>query len=162
MATNIAGTPSVDSSPVTVSRSLSPAHRAVLAEDLLDGRVGAPADLRVVPRALQHDPRRPELLAPVHDGHAAGELGEEGGLLHRRVAAADHRDVVLTEEEPVTGGTRAHAAAEQLLLPGHANVAGRRTHGQDDRPGPVVSPRSHGGGLQQLEGDFDTEAYSDA
>ena len=66
------------------------------------------------------------------EGDAAGEPGQEGGLLHRRVAAADHRDVLVAEEEPVTGGTGAHAHADQRFLTGHAEVPGGRTHRQND------------------------------
>ena len=36
------------------------------------------------------------------------EAGEEGRLLHRRVAAADDGDRLLAEEEPVAGGTPGH------------------------------------------------------
>ena len=57
------------------------------------------------------------------DRHGLGEAGEEGGLLHRRVAAADHRDVLLAEEEPVTGGTPGDAVAGQPLLAREAELA---------------------------------------
>ena len=66
-----------------------------------------------------------------------GEPGEEGRLLHRGVAAADHHDVLVAEEEAVTGGTGRHAVAEQLLLAGHAERPPRRTGRQDDGAGPV-------------------------
>ena len=41
-----------------------------------------------------------------------GEAGEEGGLLDRRVATADDRDVLVAEEEAVTGGTGRDAVGE--------------------------------------------------
>ena len=50
------------------------------------------------------------------DVDLAGETGEEGRLLDRRVAAADHRDLLITEEEPVTGGTGGEAMADELDL----------------------------------------------
>ena len=68
---------------------------------------------------------------------AAREPGQERGFLHGRVAAADHRDVLVAEEEPVTGGAGAHAHADQGLLAGHAEVAGRGAHREDDGTGPV-------------------------
>jgi hypothetical protein len=40
------------------------------------------------------------------DGHLRGELGQEGGLLDRRVAAAYDSDLVTAEEEAITGGAR--------------------------------------------------------
>src|SRR5436305_1911706 len=81
-----------------------------VAQDLLDDGVGADSDLRVLPGALEHDARGPELPAPVQDGHGAGEPGEEGRLLHRGVAAAHHDDVLVAEEEAVAGRARADAA----------------------------------------------------
>ena len=107
-------TSSVRVSPVTVSRTTE-AGDAVLAEHLDELGVGHEADLLVGLGALEHDPRRAELLAAVHQGDAAGELGEEGGLLHRGVAAADHDDVLVAEEEAVAGGAGADAAAEQAF-----------------------------------------------
>ena len=89
-------------------------------------------------RAGGHDLAGPERVAPVHDRHRLGEAGEEGRLLHRRVAAADHDDVLVAEEEAVTGGTRRHAVAEQLLLAGHAQRAPGGTGGEDDGAGEVL------------------------
>ena len=73
----------------------------------------------------------------MHDRHRPGEPGEERRLLHRGVAAADDDDVLVAEEEAVTGRTGGHAAADQPLLVGQAQVAGRRAGGQHDRPGAV-------------------------
>ena len=67
--------------------------------------------------------------------HAAGELGQEGGLLHRRIAATDDRDVLVLEEEAVARGTRRDSPAQQLLLTGDLEVAGSGTHREDDRIG---------------------------
>jgi hypothetical protein len=78
-----------------------------------------------------------KLLAAVHDRHGAGEAGEEGGFLHGRVAAADHDDVLIAEEEPVAGGAGAHAHAGQRLFAGHTQVPGRGAHREDDRAGVV-------------------------
>src|SRR4051794_38818226 len=58
-----------------------------------------PADLLVVLGALLHDLRGSQLGTPVDDGHALGEAGEEGGLLHGGVAATDDDDVLVAEEE---------------------------------------------------------------
>src|SRR5690606_21951221 len=99
--------------------------------------VGEKPDLVVLATAVEHDLRRPELLAPVHQRHATGEPGQEGGLLHRGVAAADHGDVLIAEEESVTGGAGTHPPAEQVLLAGDVQVAGCGTHGQDNGPCPV-------------------------
>src|SRR6201999_4504530 len=73
--------------------------------DRLD-RLAVPGelDLWVVEGPILHDPGRAERVPPVDDGHGLGDPGEEGGFLHGRVTAADDRDVLLTEEEPVTGG----------------------------------------------------------
>src|SRR3712207_7491123 len=107
-------------------------------DGLVAGHVGdllaeGPADLLVLLRALLHDLRGAQLLPPVDDGHRLGEAGEEGGLLHRRVAAADHDDVLVTEEEAVAGGAGRDATAEQPRLVVQAEVPVLRAGGDDDR-----------------------------
>ena len=72
-------------------------------------------------------------VAPVHDGDALGEAGEEGGLLHRGVTAADDDDVLVAEEEAVAGGAGGDAAAEQPLLVVQAEVPVLGAGGDDDR-----------------------------
>src|SRR3954447_15305905 len=104
-------------------------------EDVGDLLAELPADLLVVLGPLLHDLRGAQLGTPVDDGHALGEAGEEGGLLHRGVAAADDHDVLVAEEEAVTGRTGRHAAAEQPLLVVQAEVPvlGARRHDHDVR-----------------------------
>jgi hypothetical protein len=58
------------------------------------------AILGFLKRALLHDLRRPEGVAAVYDRHLLRELGEEGGLLHRGVAAAHDQDLLALVEEP--------------------------------------------------------------
>src|SRR5699024_13286 len=106
-----------------------------VAEDAVDGLVGGPADLVVVLGAIEHDGGGAELGAGVDDGNVLGELGQEGRLLHRGVAAADDGDVVVAEEEAVAGGAGADAVAEQALLAVDAEVAGGGAGGQDDGAG---------------------------
>ena len=60
-----------------------------------------------------HDLAGAELVAAVDDRDLVGELGQEGRLLDRRVAAADDGDVLAAEEEPIARGTRRHAVPEQ-------------------------------------------------
>ena len=64
-----------------------------------------------------------------------GEAGQERRLLHRGVAAADDRDVLVAEEEAVTGRAPGHAVAGQLVLAGEAELAVGRAHRQDHRVG---------------------------
>src|SRR4029077_615441 len=59
-------------------------------------------DVLLATGPLLHDLRGAELVAPVDDLQVLGELGDEDGVLHRRVAAADHRDVLALEEGAVT------------------------------------------------------------
>src|SRR5690606_19114303 len=47
-------------------------------------------------------------------------------------------DVLVTEEEPVTGGAGRNAAPEQSFLAGHSDVAGGGAHREDDGLGPVL------------------------
>jgi hypothetical protein len=79
--------------------------------------------LRVAARALEHDPRRAELVAAVDDRDLGREPGQERRLLHRRVAAADHRQVAPLEQRAVAGRARGHAVLLELVcsdgMPSH-------------------------------------------
>ena len=90
-------------------------------------------------RAVEHDLGRAELVAPVHDRHLRGELGEEDRLLHRGVAAADDDRLALLEERRVAGRAVGDAAAvAELLLAGHAELLVLRAHREDHRARLVV------------------------
>src|SRR5215472_11495831 len=78
---------------------------SVLAQDLGHLAVPGEADLRVGKGAILHDLRGAQRVSPVHDHHTPGEAGQKRRFLHRRIAAADHRYVMLTEEEAVAGST---------------------------------------------------------
>ena len=60
------------------------------------------------------------------------EAGEEGGLLDRRVTAADDGDGLLAEEEAVAGRAPRDAAARELLLARQAELPVAGAGGQDD------------------------------
>src|SRR6478609_1700151 len=87
-----------------------------LTVDGVDGAVPREADLGVGVGALGHDLAGAQLVAAVHDRDRPGELGQEGGLLDRGVATADHGDVLVAEEEAVAGRTPRDTPAGQLVL----------------------------------------------
>ena len=60
--------------------------------------------------------RGAELVAPVDEDDLVGELRQEGRLLHRGVAAADHDHALAAEERGVADGAVADAAALQRAL----------------------------------------------
>ena len=62
-----------------------------------------------------------------------GETREERGFLEGGVAAAHDCDLVLAEEESVTGRAGGNAVAEQLALTFDAEHAGLGAGGDDDR-----------------------------
>src|SRR5579862_7400882 len=64
-----------------------------VAENLGHLRCPRELDVGVGERALLHDARGAQLVAAVHHRDLGGEAGQEQRLLHRRVAAADDRDV---------------------------------------------------------------------
>ena len=66
-----------------------------------------------------------------------GELGDEDRVLHRRVAAADHGDVLALEEGAVADTAGGDAAAAELQLAGDAEPLGLRPHREDHGLGPV-------------------------
>ena len=79
-----------------------------------------------------------KLVAPVHECDATCELGEERGLFHGGVAAADDRDVLVFEEETVTGGTQLTPRPSQLPLARDAQQSAAGAHRKDHRPGAVI------------------------
>ena len=87
---------------------------------------------------VEHHLRRAELIAAVDDLHVLGELGQEGGVLHGGVAAADHDGGLVAEEGGVAGGAVGHAAGSQLVLTGHAQLLGLGAHGQDHAAGQIL------------------------
>ena len=132
-------------SPVTVSRRVSDSRRSV---PLIEATSAFQTNLElgVGERPLLHDLGGPQLAASVDQGHLRPEPGQEGGLLDRGVAAADHGDVLLAEEETVTRRTPGHATTGELRLVGQAELAVARTRRQDHRPRRV----GVGGGLDDL------------
>ena len=104
------------------------------AVDLVRHRVPDELELVVGEAALLGDGGRAKLLAPMHQEHLAGELGEEHALLDGRVAAADDGHDAVPVEGAVAGGAPAHAAADELGLAGDAGAARLAAGRQDDRP----------------------------
>ena len=90
-----------------------------------DLSVPADVDVRVADNALGHDPRGAELVTAVHDRHLRGDPRQEQRLLHGRVAAADHDDLAVAEEEPVARGAGAHAEAAQPRLALEVRASGQ-------------------------------------
>src|SRR6185369_972080 len=88
----------------------------VVTVNLLHRRVPDHVDLRIGERTRRHHLRRAELVAAMDDRDLARELGEEGGLLHRGVAPADHHEFTIAEEEAIARGTRRDTPASELLL----------------------------------------------
>ena len=85
--------------------------------------------------AFVHHLRRSKTLAPVDDGDLARESGEKGGLLHRRVTATDHDNLLLAEESSVTGRAGGDPSTLVLVLALDAEPDGLRTGADDDSLG---------------------------
>src|SRR5688572_5965001 len=83
--------------------------------------------------AVEHDRRGAELRPPVDDADLPGELGQEGRVLHGRVAATDHDRVGVAEEGGVTGRAVRHTARRQLLLAGYPELLRLGAHREDHR-----------------------------
>ena len=116
------------------------ARDAVLAdaEHVLDDVRREDAQVLGRPRGVDHDLRRAELVAAVHEHDLGGEAREERRLLHRRVAAADDDHALVAEERGVADGAVADAAALQRALAGQAELARRGAGRDDDRAGAVL------------------------
>src|SRR5262249_41617066 len=94
-------------------------------------------DLRVAESTLLHDLRGPELVAAMDHLDLVGVAGKEGSLFHGRVAAAHHHDVLVTEEEAITGGTGRDAPPLKPLLRLQPQPDGSRAGRDDDGPAVV-------------------------
>ena len=161
MATNRPVTGRGAVSPVTTS-STSMWSSLVSPTISVTTRVPPDLDLGVREGPLLHDLAGPELVAAHDQGDLRGELGEERGLLDGRVAAADDRDLVVPEEEPVARGAGRHAVADQPALVLEAEHQRLGAGGDDERPGPVgglrgvgvADPHAEGPGRQVDPGDL--------
>src|ERR1043165_7940114 len=123
------------------------------ADDFVDGAVVAELDFRIRQRALLHDLRRAQGLAAVDDRHLRGKLRQERRLLHRRVAAADDRDLFAAEEESVAGRAVGDAETLQLFLRGEAALHGRGAGGDDQRV--ALEDVLVGGDLERMGAEVD-------
>src|SRR5213080_1990962 len=105
-----------------------------------------------LPRALLHDLGGAELIAPVQHVDARRVLGEVRRLLHRRVAAADHGQLLVLEEEAVAGGARRYAVAHEPLLGGEPEELRARAGRDDEGLGAVelVADREPEGPARQV------------
>src|SRR5215831_18787167 len=74
-----------------------------------------------------------EVGTAVDHQHSRDVLGEDGGLVERGVATADHAYLFAAVERRVARGTVAYASAEEFLLAGHSERAQRGTGGDDHR-----------------------------
>ncbi|AIU31592.1 Hypothetical protein Cul210931_2285 [Corynebacterium ulcerans] len=115
-------------------REFQSAHR-ILPQHFGYGLIGEEPDLVVVLCPFQHDGGSTELLAAVHDSHRLSKLGKEGRFFHGGVAAADHSDIMIAEEEAVTCGTSRDSPTQERLLAFRADIAWCRARGQDDGTG---------------------------
>ncbi len=86
------------------------------AENFFDGGAGEELDVGVGHGAFEHDLRGAESLGAVDERDLGGEAGEEQGLFHGGVAAADDGNLFAGEEEAVAGGAGADAVADERLL----------------------------------------------
>ena len=110
----------------------------VAAQHLLDHRVGDELDVVLRTGVVDHDLGGAELVAAVHQRHVGRELGQEAGLLHRAVAAADHNHLLAAEEGRVADRAVADAHPLQLLLAGDTDLARGGAGGHDHAAGEVL------------------------
>ncbi len=91
---------------------------------LLELMVPDDLDLRVVEGPLLHDLRSAELVAAMDEVDLLAVFGEERRLLDRRVAAADHRQVLLAEhgQRAIADRASADAAHPELTVVGAGYV----------------------------------------
>ena len=110
------------SSPVSTFFSVT-ALDLVLAVYFRDDAVPDILDLRVCVRPALQGRTGPQLIAAVYDCHFAGELGQEQRFLQRAIAATHHYQLLVAEEETVTGSAVAHATPDQPVFTRYPQLA---------------------------------------
>ena len=106
---------------VAVLRALD-AHAgdtAGFAQYLLQGEVGFEDDfsfLHFGHQLIDQDGFGGKFVTAVNEGDRAGDVGQVQGFFHRRVAAADHADGLVTVEKAIAGGTAGNAPAHEFCF----------------------------------------------
>src|SRR3989441_6934903 len=104
-----------------------------VAGDFRYDRVADDLDLRVRERALLQKLGGAELVTAMHQVHLARVAREIVGFLDGGVAAPDHGEALALEERTVTHRAIRDTLAGKLLFPGHAELDGCATGGEDHR-----------------------------
>ena len=78
-----------------------------------------------------------EAVAPVHDRHLGGEIGEKQRLLDCGIAAADHQHLFAPIEEAVAGGAGGNAVAAKLLFRRQVEPARLGAGGENEAVGQI-------------------------
>ena len=74
--------------------------------------------LGVIEQALLQDFFRAQAVAAMDQGDLGGKIGQVKRFFHRRIAAADHHDLLAAIEKPVAGRAGRNAKALEFLLGG--------------------------------------------
>src|SRR5690242_15662757 len=108
----------------------------IVAQHFVDGVVPHQFDLAgvgLLEQFVLQDFFSAQLVAPVHQRDLAADVGKVQRFLDRSVAAADHRDVLVAEEEAVAGRARRHAFALEGGFRSDAEILRVRAGGDDQR-----------------------------
>ena len=87
-----------------------------IADKVIDCLVPGDRDLFVGKQPVLQDLFRAEGIAAVDHRHVGRMVGEIERLFNRRIAAADHHDLLAAIEETIAGGAGRYALAAQFLL----------------------------------------------
>src|SRR5450756_406152 len=125
----------------------------LLAEHLVHGHAAVDLDAGMALRAGLHDPAGPELGTPVEEVDLRRETGQVEGLLQGSVAAPDHGDRLVAEEEAVAGRAGRDAVPTEPLLGFEAQPERRGAGRHDDGLGTVFD--AGGPGVERTTGEVD-------
>ncbi len=92
-------------------------------------------DFVVLACAVEHDLGRAKFAAAMNERDFGGEAGEEQRLFHGGVAAANDRNLLAREEEPVAGSARRNTVADERLLVRQTKPTRGRAAGDDQARG---------------------------
>src|SRR5699024_4328372 len=87
-----------------------------------------------------HNRGGPQFVSADHDCHPDSKAGYEQGFFHGGVAATDHHDVLVAEEEAVAGRAPRDAMTGQPGFLGQTQLLIFGSGGDDDRGSPISAP----------------------
>ena len=111
-------------------------NAAAVAQHLVKGVIPLDchvAALDLLVQTILQDLLATKAIAPMNQRDFRGDIGEIERFFHRRIAAANHDDILVAIEEAIAGSAGGNALSHELLLRRQPQISGAGTGGDDQR-----------------------------